>query len=221
MVAFPKRLELKWHEMVIKTMMLSCVNTIFLNNLSFTEHIIPFWKLIHLRKISLWRLLLLRMHEKEVANHACAFLNRLKKYKKATIYKYKYIQNSQSIKEGMNASFWHLFLQHWNTFLWVFSYKSNSNKHWQEIRNAWDALWMWFCVKGKKIREVEAKCYNNCVSALPRDLSKGNEKKKKKQKRPALIKEKKIQVVILVTSLWVVWKCTKGTEQKKKKTRPK
>lgn len=129
-VAFPKRPELKWHEMVTKTMMLSCVNTIFLNNLSLTEHIIPFWKLIHLRKISLWRLLLLRMHEKEVANHACAFLNRLKKYKKkATIYKYKYIQNSQSIKEGMNASFWHLLLQHWNTFLWVFSYKSNSNMY--------------------------------------------------------------------------------------------
>lgn len=41
-VAFPKRLALKRHEMVIKTNMLSCVNTIFFNNLSFTEHIIPF-----------------------------------------------------------------------------------------------------------------------------------------------------------------------------------
>lgn len=85
-VAFPKRPELKWHEMVTKTMMLSCVNTIFLNNLSLTEHIIPFWKLIHLRKISLWRLLLLRKHEKVVANHACALLNRLKKYKKKPLY---------------------------------------------------------------------------------------------------------------------------------------
>lgn len=46
-------------------------------------------------------------------------------------------------------------------------------------------------------------------------------KKKKKQKRPALIEEKKIQVVILVTSPWVCLKMYKRSGTEKKETRPK
>lgn len=53
------------------------------------------------------------------------------------------------------------------------------------------------CEKKKK---AKAKCYNNCVYSLPTDLGVENEKKRRKQKRPELIKEKKIQFVILVTS---------------------
>lgn len=88
----------------------------------------------------------------------------------------------------------------------------------QNIRNAWDALRTWSCVKGKKIWEVEAECYNNCVFSLPTDLGKENGKKKK-YKRPELIKEKKMQVVILVTSRGLFENVQKERKQKRGKTK--
>lgn len=57
----------------------------------------------------------------------------------------------------------------------------------------------WYCVRKEQRYEMETQCYSNCVYSLPTDLDKENERKKK-QKRPELIKEKKIQIVILVTS---------------------
>lgn len=80
---------------------------------------------------------------------------------------------------------------------------------------------MWFCEKGKKIWEVEAKCYNNCVYSLPTDLGKGNEKKKKKTGQ-AWINQEENTGCDSCHLPWVVWKCTKGVKHsEKKEARPK
>lgn len=50
-------------------------------------------------------------------------------------------------------------------------------------------------VRGKQRYEVQAECYNNCVYSLPTDLDKETEKREEE-----LIKGRKIQIVILVTS---------------------
>ncbi len=145
------------------------------------------------------------------------------------IYKYKYVQNSQFIKEGLNTSFWHLFLQNWNTFLWIFIYKSNWNTY-RTIRAETEYYKCMGCTPNvslcgmKKIWELEAKCYNNCVYSLLTDLGKENEKKANKTKQNKT-EETRINQGEENTGCdschlpRVVWKCTKGEKQKKKEAK--
>lgn len=80
---------------------------------------------------------------------------------------------------------------------------------------------MRFCEKGRKIWEVEAKCYNNCVYSLPTDLNKENEKTEE-----ARINRGEENTDCDSCHLpWVVWKCTKEWktvkgEAEKKEVRP-
>lgn len=132
---FPKRLDLKWEEInlshVITTAnMPPCVNTLYINNLSFSEHITPTWKLIDLRKYPFGSLCCCVFTDRKTSGWPCIspLSNLLKKYKKPLYININIYKTVSSNKEGMEAHFVHLFRLYWNTFWGRFS-GSNSRMY--------------------------------------------------------------------------------------------
>ena len=147
-------------------------------------------------------------------SHAYDFYQILWKVSKATIYiyKYKYIQNSQRGYEckfaTSSVSTKPKYLSRDILLQVIFKYVSHL-RHWDRIWNERDAIQMGFSDKGRKIREVEAKCYDNCVYSLPADLR----RKRKKITEEARINQGEANTDCDSCHLpWVVWKCTKGVK---------